>query len=413
MKKLISLTIVIFMTAAILFAGGIENNVNFNAWYLMNPSRNTEANRADAVFYNPAGTAFMQDGLYLGIGNQFILKNYKHTITDAGILAPLAGRSFNSDNPVLLYPNAHLVFKRDNYALFAAFGVFGGGGSLEFNDGTYLSNAMLAMGGGLHDHSFDLFSVTLGQIFGASVKINDMISVAAAVRFIQSRQTLEATSTGASSGNLLRAEASGNGVSGILGVHFRPIDRLDLSATYQTITRIQLEYTRVDGSLAFMADGFGIKKGNKTSANLPAVLGLGVGYRILENLYASLSFNYYYNKQADLISMLGTPYKDSWEIAAGVDYDFSDIFSFSLGTLFTRHGISKTANMPEAPNLNSFSIAAGTSIRPIQDLTIDIAAFKPFFSRDKFETSVGPANLGMDLERTMIVFGIGVTYKIF
>ena len=38
--------------------------------YLRNPSRNTEDSRAEAALYNIAGTAFMDEGLFLNAGSQ-------------------------------------------------------------------------------------------------------------------------------------------------------------------------------------------------------------------------------------------------------------------------------------------------------------------------------------------------------
>ena len=51
--------------AGFAFAGGIENKTNMSTGYLRNPSRNTEHKRPEAAFYNIAGTAFMDDGLYI------------------------------------------------------------------------------------------------------------------------------------------------------------------------------------------------------------------------------------------------------------------------------------------------------------------------------------------------------------
>ena len=53
-----------------------------SAGYMRNPSKNTETKKADAVFYNPAGTAFMEEGLYVELGNQFLMKDYSHDASD-------------------------------------------------------------------------------------------------------------------------------------------------------------------------------------------------------------------------------------------------------------------------------------------------------------------------------------------
>ncbi|MDR1625394.1 MAG: hypothetical protein LBT33_02545, partial [Spirochaetia bacterium] len=128
MKKFLFLLLAVCLLApAGLFANGTENNYNMDAGFLRNPSKNTETKSLNAIFYNPAGTAFMADGLYLGAGNQFVLKEYSHEI---------GGTTYKADTTTFLYPNAELLYKKDNFAFFSAFGVFAGGGTLEYKDGS-------------------------------------------------------------------------------------------------------------------------------------------------------------------------------------------------------------------------------------------------------------------------------------
>ena len=119
------------------FAGGVDNKTNLNQGYMRNPSRNTETLRPEAVFYNIGGTTFMNDGLYFELGNQFVLKNYADK---------LDGQKFEDDENVYFYPNAEVVYKKDNWAAFFGFGVFGGGGTLDYSDGTGLTSLALKQG---------------------------------------------------------------------------------------------------------------------------------------------------------------------------------------------------------------------------------------------------------------------------
>ena len=65
MKKLFTVAFLAMSGASFVFASGVENKTNLNTGYLRNPSRNTEAKRPEASYYNVAGTAFMADGLYV------------------------------------------------------------------------------------------------------------------------------------------------------------------------------------------------------------------------------------------------------------------------------------------------------------------------------------------------------------
>jgi len=409
MKRLLAI-MVMLLTAAALFAGGIENKTNLSPGWLMNMSRNTETERPDAIFYNPAGTAFMKDGFYVDIANQFVFKDYEHKVTAPTMLAG----TYNADNITYFYPNAELVFKKDDFAVFGAFGVFAGGGLLEYSKGTGISAGMLAGASLLAaaaDHSLDVYSVTFGEIFGASYKFMDVVSISAAIRFLQASQTLEINHSGT---KLLNAEASANGIGGIFGVHYKPIEGLDVSVTYQTITKMEYTWDKAETSsagLGAVAGMQGIGKDKKFKNDLPAVLGVGVGYRIIEELYTSISFNYFFNKQADSTGGFGVDYDNSWEIAAGANYDFSNELAFSLGVVYSNQGTEKEKNSAFSPNLDSFCIGLGTSLKFVKDLTIDIAGFKPFYFGTEYKTSTG---MVMDIEKKgMFLLGIGATYKIF
>lgn len=60
MKKSIALLFAGALVTGFAFAGGIENKTNMSTGYLRNPSRNVEAARPEASFYNIAGTGFME-----------------------------------------------------------------------------------------------------------------------------------------------------------------------------------------------------------------------------------------------------------------------------------------------------------------------------------------------------------------
>ena len=73
MKKIIFTFIAIAASAAIAtetFAGGLVTNTNQSASFLRSVARGTSLD-PDAVYFNPAGTVFMNDGFHIGVGNQF------------------------------------------------------------------------------------------------------------------------------------------------------------------------------------------------------------------------------------------------------------------------------------------------------------------------------------------------------
>jgi hypothetical protein len=77
--------------AASAFAGGPMTNTNQSASFLRSVARGTTY-EADAVYFNPAGTAFMEDGFHLGIGNQIA----RQTRTISSTYAPFAMGAANN-----------------------------------------------------------------------------------------------------------------------------------------------------------------------------------------------------------------------------------------------------------------------------------------------------------------------------
>lgn len=418
------------------FAGGVDNKTNLNQGYMRNPSRNTETLRPEAVLYNIGGTAFMNDGLYFELGNQFVLKNYADKLN---------GQKFEDNENVFFYPNAEVVYKKDKWAAFFGFGVFGGGGTLDYSDGTGLTK--LALQGGfasaltanigslisigactpadaaayiastsakMAEHSLEVYSVQLGEILGASYKINDMISVAAAGRFMHGEQNITLKCDGLKSVNggssKIGYESNGYGFGGIFGVHIKPWNTLDIGIQYQTITKLKYKYDDLTGSYA--SSFLKADEGDNFKNDLPAVLNLGAGYTFFDKLNASMSFNYYFNKQATIESPIDRSeydYDDSWEIALGADYRLNEKLSFGTGFSYGKQGAKSDVNNVFSPVLDSFVIGAGVEYSPVKMVTVSCSAmYCNYFSEDYKK-----AGYTMELSKDVVMLALGVTVKPF
>jgi long-chain fatty acid transport protein len=413
------LTALLAAGTAAAFAGGIDNKTNLSAGYHRNPSRNTESKRPEAVFYNIAGTGFMADGLYLEAGNQFVFKEYSD---EAG------GTTYKDTESVFFYPNGDFVWKKGDWALFGGCGMFGGGGKLDYSDGTAATYKMLygsfynyLVSSGAtttiastkadlmaKDHSLSVYSVTFGEIIGASYRINDKVAVSAAGRLLEGNQDLTLTNsylTALNGSDEVGYEASGIGFGGIFGIHYKPIDTVDLSMQYQTITKLNFEFTSLNGKLA--SSMLGVEEGDTFHNDLPAVLNVGAGYQLLEPLYVSTSFNYYFNRQADMDNVLsGTSYDydDSWELGAGADWTITDRVTASTGVMYSKQGSNSTSNNIFSPVLDSITFGTGTEIKVYKELTIAAAGmlYTKYFEKEY---------QSMDLNKKVFLFSLGATFK--
>lgn len=406
------------MSVAFAFAGGVENKTNMSTGYLRNPSRNAEFQRPEAAFYNIAGTAFMNDGLWIEAGNQFVFKEYKHELESDAVIAPLfklnhVDTASSDTTTVWLYPDVDAVYHHGDFSAFLNFGVYAGGGSLNFDDGSSLIAAKLLLTGltsAAANHELKVDSITYGgQVGGAYKFLDGMLSVGAAFRMVYGTQSMELTSSENSFKTLngsdtVSYDAKATGFGGVFGVHARPIDKLDLSVQYSTINKIKYKIDNVEGNLAA---GLGIKDGNKFNNDLPATLSFGASYSVIDPLLVSFSCNYYFNKQSSMDSVLGeNDYDNSIEFALGADYKINDMIGASLGFSYSKQGTNDESNSPFAPVLDSFAIGGGVEVTPIENLTLTAAGmWVNYFDVEGYSDM-------FKLSKDLVMASLGVTYRL-
>lgn len=462
MKKLIAAFAVSAAFSASVFASGVENKTNLSTGYLRNPSRNTENERPEAAFYNIAGTAFLKDGVWVGGGNQFVFKEYKNKLDTNNAYQKKGVSDYEStdDTTVYLYPDLNAVYKKGKWAIFTNFGVYAGGGSLSYDEGTSattlmflngaskmsagatqyatlaagatskedtaaaqkygetaqyygkLATASLAMA---QDHSLDVTSITYGIQLGAAYLVTDWLSLSAAYRYTIGTQDMTLKCSNpvfqqVNGSKEISYDAKGYGQSMVFGIHAKPpvVPKLDLSVQYQTLSRIDYDVSNVKGNIA---QYYSITDSSEFRTDLPAVLNLGAGYHVLDNLYVSTSFNYYFNNFAHQDSILSeTDYDNSWEIALGVDYRFCKYAGASIGASYGKQGITDTSNSTFNPVLDNFVIGGGLEIYPTENLTVSLAClYANYFDADYYLESKSPATKTV-LSKDVTNVGIGVTY---
>ena len=401
MKKILTSVFALSCAAAV-FAGGIDNKSNLSTGYLRNPSRATETKRPEAVLYNIAGTSFMEDGLAFNIGNQFIFKEY---INESG------GKEYKDEEDVFFFPDFEAVWKKDRLAIFAGFGVFAGGGSLKYDDGTALTAGILSN----QAHSLEAYSVTMGEMLGLSYNITENISLSAAGRFLHSDSDMKLKSPVLSlldnGGNTVEYEASGYGFGGIFGINAKDlVPGLILSLQYQTITKLDIEFDSVKGKMA-ATPNIGIVEGDKYKNDLPAVLTAGAGYNLLGCLDLSLTFNYYFNKQATMENPLGKDhaklkYDDSWEVGLGCDWQINEKTGVSAGTMYSKQGYKSDVNSVFSPVLDSVVVGCGAEYKIVKQVTLTAAYLHCFYFEDDYLSTI-------DLSKNIDMLSVGITVKPF
>ncbi len=202
MKKLIVFAAMLLLVD-LTYGGGLLTNTNQSAQYIRMMSRSASRD-IDAVYFNPAGLSFMQDGWHFAVYNQTIFQD--KNVTSGFPL--LNNPDYVGKVSVPAFPTAFAVYKNENWAFSFGFGPNGGGGSADFDRGlpsfeipiskivpglsglTQISPAM-DVNGYNADLSFSGSSVFWGFQLGATYEINEAISVYGGVRYMPSKNVYE------------------------------------------------------------------------------------------------------------------------------------------------------------------------------------------------------------------------------
>ena len=174
-------------------------NTNQSAHFLRSIARGTSLD-TDAVYTNPAGVVFMDNGFHIGINDQMAYQ----TRTTTSTFAPFALGANNGGQATKefqgsvfspLVPSVHAMWKHNRWAIMLGMGVNGGGGTIEYNDGlasferqfSVLPAGMKALGIEATGYGMDMMlkgsSMTLAFNAGAAFRITDWLSVAAQIRY--------------------------------------------------------------------------------------------------------------------------------------------------------------------------------------------------------------------------------------
>ncbi|WP_321436673.1 hypothetical protein [uncultured Bacteroides sp.] len=198
MKKLSLISFLLLIVSVPTFAGGLLTNTNQNVAFLRNIARGAST-EIDAVYSNPAGVAFLNDGFHLSFNGQSAFQ----TRTINSTFAPFEGnggiRTSDSKSYYKVYkgeasapfiPSFQAAYKKRNWTFSGSFAVTGGGGKATFNDGLASFESKVAMipivlskvgFAGTNQYAVSSYMQGRQYIFGlqlgATYKLNDNLAV--------------------------------------------------------------------------------------------------------------------------------------------------------------------------------------------------------------------------------------------
>lgn len=435
MKKKLLLGIALLSVSLPTLAGGLLTNTNQHILFLRLLARDAST-RIDAVYSNPAGTAFMPNGFHFSLNNQSAFQT--RTINSQ---FPLFMHNNGSQNKeyvgkasAAFVPSLFAVYKKDKWAFSTSFALTGGGGKAVFNDGLPSFEAKVASiiptinsiealkKFGVNRYAIDSYMEGQQYIFGwqlgASYKITDYLSVFGGARLnyvnnkykghlknlrlglgnnptlISGSQLLDQALAGlqqqgvqvpaemiakfknAVSDKVLEVEQTGWGVTPIVGADFK-YNKLNIGVKYELLTSLNVVNKTVKD------DTNNFKEGVNTPHDIPSLLTIGAEYEILPTLRASAGYHHYFDKSAKMAEVTAENGikvgKQNFikggtnEYLAGVEWDVCKWAQLSAGTQFTRYNVGNEYQQDISFAVSSYSIGFGAGIKISPKLTFNIA----------------------------------------
>ena len=409
-----------------LMAGGIINKSNMSSDYFRSLTRNAATDAVDIVAYNPAGVMKLPNGFYTKLDAMYITKDYTNTVqnVDPGF----AGEDgyFQSDEPSVV-PGLFTVYKKDRWAGFFAVTIPGGGGEVKFNDGNAYSSLIgLGFGAnpavtGIQSHYLEANSFEIGYTLGGAIEINDKISLAGGLRFIDASQEFQGnivlTTLGPTARYDIDIEREATGLGFFLGANVAPTDKLNMGFLWHSNTPLEFDATTTDTSPgAAISNQAGWANGTSRREDLPGLLGFGVAYQWTPKFRTALAYTLYLESDAELNSASGRwdNAGNSYDLGFSVEYAFNPQWKASLGYMITRiEDMDPEELIPLAPELDANTIAVGGVYTPN-----DRWRFNAGFTNveyDEVTTTATGTNSppGTTLDKKSTAFSVGIQYRFF
>ena len=444
MKKLFT-TIIMAAFALTSFAGGLTTNTNQHSAFFRNPARFATLGTY-GVYFNPAGTAFLQEGWHLSANWQMVWQD-----RDA-IDLKQNNKKYEGNVYVPCMPTILAAYKTGDWTFSGFFGMPGGGGKAEFDNGLPLfDNLIGGLGAGLGAMApipmtisgasqFESTQYLFALQFGAAYKINDNLSAYAGIRgnYVSNNYmgTIKALADipamGATGVEVMAVnidmDQSGVAFAPIVGVDYKVGD-FNFAAKYEfrAKTTVENDTKACDVAAGPMMGQVGMKEtietaagaalggylggfadGNKLRSDAPAILSLAGSWQIIDRLQVMAGWNYYFDKDAKVESLMGGDNmkklsRNTLEYLFGAEFKVTEKFLLSAGIQFSNFGINDNYTSDLAFTNDSFMTGVGGKYSLTEKLDINFgycyANYAPdhnALTQTRYERKTHNATVGVD-----------------
>lgn len=398
--------------------GYLTDATNSNAVLTRDPARQAST-EIDAVVTNPAGTAFMEDGLHLSASGIFS----RRSISFYDMNLP----SFVMDaKETRILPAVQVAYKKNEWAVSASFASEGGYGRRKSPDGDLFINGLLSAYAGEINESFQEMNALLmlmnalnevpdlnvsledNMIFesrnvksklynwttrlGMSYRINSNISayIGLKAHYISSKQTALASlsvvrpSTGE---KWLASDYSQNIIDALERADFGDIDVREFQETITELTE-SLEAVSVESESSYDEWGFAPVIGldythenfnfgakyefpmKMNSMNLPAFMSVGLSWQALKKWKFAAGSNIVFATDKSIYT--SNDVSAAYNISGSATFDINEKWLVSGGYTFSHEQLLGDDFSIPLNVYDSHRISLGAAFRPIPKMQIDL-----------------------------------------
>lgn len=275
--------------------------------------------------------------------------------------------------------------------------------------------AQLVAGSVINQATADAIAATIGINASTSTLTTTQIQAG----YNQKAAYLEGNSQ-ATADQTLDSKQTGTGITPIFGVNLTLGEKLNIGIKYELNTKLTLKNSTAKDVIGGVNDNgtliYMFPDGAKIRSDIPALLAVGIGYKVLPQLKLSTGLHYYFDKNATIESAPGVKKiidGNLYELALGGEYDITDKILVSAGYLYAKTGVGQGYQTDLSHSLTSNTVGFGGAIKATEKMQINLGMLYTMYTSDSKPmnyTKYGMPSAQETYNRTNIVFSIGVDY---
>lgn len=179
-------------------------------------------------------------------------------------------------------------------------------------------------------------------------------------------------------------EQTATGITPIVGINISPSDNLNIGIKYEFATKLEFTNNTTKEIITdFEADGTEVTlfpDGSTFRGDMPAMLSVGVDYRITDDLSASFGTHYYFDKAANYGKKINDVYVENsevidnnfYELALGLEYGVGEKILLSGGFLYAKSGVNNDYQSDLSYSLTSGTVGIGGAYKISDKIMLNV-----------------------------------------